>query len=73
MPVIKAFRMEGLGNKFIIVNRRNDFVNISKEKIIYLGKLESFHRDLGFDQIIFIEKEVDKASQLLFIIQMVVR
>jgi diaminopimelate epimerase len=60
MPVIKAFRMDGLGNKFIIVDRRNDPVDISKEKIIHLGKLESFHRDLGFDQIIFIEKEVDK-------------
>jgi len=61
MPMIKAFRMDGLGNKFIIVDRRNDLVNISKEKIIHLGKLESFHRDIGFDQIIFIEKEVDKA------------
>ncbi len=60
MPVIKAFRMNGLGNKFIIVDRRKNLVNISSEKIIHLGKLESFHRDIGFDQIIFIEKEVDK-------------
>ena len=59
--MIKAFRMDGLGNKFIIVDRRNDLVNVSKEKIIHLGKLESFHRDIAFDQIIFIEKEVDKA------------
>jgi diaminopimelate epimerase len=61
MPMIKAFRMDGLGNKFIIVDRRKDFVNITKEKIIHLGNLKSFHRDIGFDQIIFIEKEVDKA------------
>ena len=61
MPMIKAFRMDGLGNKFVIVDRRKDFVSISKEKIIHLGKLRSFHRDIGFDQIIFIEKEVDKA------------
>ena len=60
MPTIKAFRMDGLGNKFVIVDRRKDFVNISKEKIIHLGNLGSFHRDIGFDQIIFIEKEVDK-------------
>jgi diaminopimelate epimerase len=60
MPMIKAFRMDGLGNKFIIVDRRKDFVNISKEKIIHLGKIKSFHRDIGFDQIIFIEREVDK-------------
>ena len=61
MPTIKAFRMDGLGNKFIIVDRRKDIVNITKEKIIHLGKLESFHREIGFDQIIFIEKEIDKA------------
>jgi len=61
MPLIKAFRMDGLGNKFIIVDRRKDIVNITKEKIIHLGKLESFHREIGFDQIIFIEKEIDKA------------
>ena len=61
MPTIKAFRMDGLGNKFVIVDRRKDFVNISKEKIIHLANLESFHREIGFDQIIFIEKEINKA------------
>ncbi len=60
MPLIKAFRMDGLGNKFVIVDRRKDIVNITKEKIIHLGKLESFHREIGFDQIIFIEREIDK-------------
>jgi diaminopimelate epimerase len=61
MPMIKAFRMNGLGNRFVIVDRRKDLVDISKEKIIHLGNLKSFHRNIGFDQIIFIEKEVDKA------------
>ena len=61
MPMINAFKMDGLGNKFVIVDRRKRLVNISKEKIVHLGNLESFHRDIGFDQIIFIEKEVDKA------------
>ncbi|MDC0164199.1 diaminopimelate epimerase [Candidatus Pelagibacter bacterium] len=60
MPTIKAFRMDGLGNKFVIVDRRKDIVNITKEKIIHLGKLESFHREIGFDQIIFIEREIEK-------------
>ena len=60
MPTIKAFKMDGLGNKFVIVDRRKDIVNITKEKIIHLGKLESFHREIGFDQIIFIEREIDK-------------
>ena len=61
MSLIKAFRMNGLGNKFVIVDRRKDFVDITKEKIIHLGNLKSFHRDIGFDQIIFIEKKVDEA------------
>ena len=52
--------MDGLGNKFVIVDRRKNLVNISKEKIIHLGSLKSFHREIGFDQIIFIEKEEDK-------------
>jgi len=60
MPTIKAFRMDGLGNKFVIVDRRKDIVNITKENIIHLAKLESFHREIGFDQIIFIEREIDK-------------
>ena len=60
MPIINAFRMDGLGNKFVIVDRRKNLVNISKEKIIHLGSLKSFHREIGFDQIIFIEKEEDK-------------
>ncbi|MDA7715067.1 diaminopimelate epimerase [Pelagibacteraceae bacterium] len=60
MPLIKAFRMNGLGNNFIIVDRRKNSVNISKEKIGYLGNLKSLHRDIEFDQIIFIEKEINK-------------
>jgi len=61
MSVINAFRMDGLGNNFIIVDRRKKLINISKEKIIELGNRVSFHRNIEFDQIIFIEKEVNKA------------
>ena len=60
MAVINAFKMDGLGNKFIIIDRRKNSVNISKEKIIQLGDHKSFHRDIGFDQMIFIEKEINK-------------
>ena len=59
MPLIKAFRMDGLGNRFIIVDRRKNFINISKEKIVHLGNLKSLHRNIEFDQIIFIEKEIN--------------
>ena len=60
MPLINAFRMNGLGNNFTIVDRRKDLINISKEAIVKLGNLVSFHRDISFDQIIFIEKEINK-------------
>ena len=61
MAVINAFRMDGLGNNFIIIDRRKKSINISKEKIFELGNRVSFHRNIEFDQLIFIEKEVDKA------------
>jgi len=61
MPLINAFRMNGLGNNFIIVDRRKESINISKEKIIELGNRISFHRNITFDQIIFIEEEINKA------------
>ena len=59
MAVINAFRMNGLGNNFIIIDRRKNSVNISKDQIIKMGSQTSFHRNIGFDQIIFIEKEVN--------------
>ena len=32
MPLINAIRMEGLGNRFIIIDRRENSINIPKEK-----------------------------------------
>ena len=55
MTSINAFKMDGLGNDFIIIDRRTNFVNLTKEKIIELGD----RANIGFDQIIFIEKEKD--------------
>ena len=52
MSEINAYRMDGLGNDFIIVDRRENSINLSKEKIIKLGD----RKVLGFDQILFIEK-----------------
>ena len=51
---IKAFKMDGLGNDFVIIDRRKNEINLSKEQIIKIGDRNNF----GFDQIIFIEKEV---------------
>ena len=57
MPVIDAFKMDGLGNDFIIIDRRKNSINLSKEEMVKL----SDRNNIGFDQIIFIEKEVDEA------------
>ena len=61
MAVINAFRMDGLGNNFIIIDRRKKSIQISKEKILELNSRVSFHRNIAFDQLIFIEEEIDKA------------
>ena len=57
MLVINAFKMDGLGNDFIIIDRRKNQVTLSKEEMIKLGN----RNNIGFDQIIFIEKEVNEA------------
>ena len=53
MAAINAYRMDGLGNDFIIIDRRENFIEIKKNKIIELGN----RANVGFDQIIFIEKQ----------------
>ena len=51
---IKAFKMDGLGNDFVIVDRRKSEIDLTKEQIIKIGD----RNNVGFDQIIFIEKKV---------------
>ena len=53
MALINAYRMDGLGNDFVIIDRRKNSIDLKKEKIIELGS----RSNIGFDQIIFIEKE----------------
>ena len=48
MPVINAFRMDGLGNNFIIIDRRKKPVNLSKKKIFELGNLSSLVDSLKY-------------------------
>ena len=53
MATINAYKMDGLGNDFVIIDRRKNKINLSKEQIIKIGN----RNNVGFDQIIFIEKE----------------
>ena len=54
---VKAFKMDGLGNDFVIIDRRKEDVSLSKEQIIKIGD----RNNVGFDQIIFIEKKTNDA------------
>ena len=49
---LNAYKMDGLGNDFIIIDRRENPISLTKEKIIKLGSRDN----IGFDQMIFIDK-----------------
>ena len=55
----KAYKMDGLGNDFLIIDRRKKPISINKEKIIELGKRDN----IGFDQMIFIERDEGISGQ----------
>ena len=57
MATINAYKMDGLGNDFIIIDRRKNHIELSKDKIIELGK----RSNIGFDQINYIEKEIENS------------
>jgi Diaminopimelate epimerase len=57
MTRINAYKMDGLGNDFVIIDRRKNSINLTKEKIIELGS----RSNIGFDQVIFIEKQKEKS------------
>ena len=37
MALINAYRMDGLGNNFVIIDRRKNALEISKDKIVSLS------------------------------------
>ena len=57
MATINAYKMDGLGNDFIIIDRREKSINLTKEKIIELGN----RNNIGFDQLIFIEEKKENS------------
>jgi len=59
---IKAFKMDGLGNDFIIIDQRNNNLNLSKDQIIKICD----RNYIGCDQLIFIEKNEKKDAGLEF-------
>ena len=59
MALINAYRMDGLGNNFIIIDRRLNALEINKDKIIKYSK----QKNTSFDQLITLEK---KKKKILF-------
>ena len=59
---IKAFKMDGLGNDFVIIDNRQKITNLNKKQIIKIC-----NRDfLGCDQLIFIETDKSADAFLKF-------
>ena len=56
---IKAFKMDGLGNDFVIIDNRQKITNLSKEQIVKICD----RKFVGCDQLILINKnEITDAS-----------
>ena len=59
---IKAFKMDGLGNDFVIIDNRQKITNLTKEQIIKICD----RNFLGCDQLILIEKDKSVDAFLKF-------
>ena len=59
---IKAFKMDGLGNDFVIIDQRYQKYNLTKNQIIKICDREF----IGCDQLIFIQKSDEKNAGLEF-------
>ena len=53
MAILNAFRMDGIGNNFIIIDRRKNALELSKDKIANIAN----KKIAPFDQLITLEKE----------------
>ena len=59
---IKAFKMDGLGNDFVIIDNRKKITQLSKEQIIKICD----RNFIGCDQLILIEKDNTADARLKF-------
>ena len=59
---IKAFKMDGLGNDFVIIDQRSQNYALSKDQIIKICDRDF----IGCDQLIFIKKSNKKDAELEF-------
>ena len=59
---IKAFKMDGLGNDFVIIDQRNINIDLSKDQIIKICD----RNYIGCDQLILIKKNREIDARLEF-------
>ena len=59
---IKAFKMDGLGNDFVIIDQRTQNYNLTKDQIIKICD----RKFIGCDQLILIQKSDEKDAGLEF-------
>ena len=59
---IKAFKMDGLGNDFVIIDQRSQNYNLTKDQIIKICD----RKFIGCDQLILIQKSNEKNAGLEF-------
>ena len=52
MKKLDAYKMDGLGNDFIIFDKRKEVISLTKEEIIKI----SDRNNIGCDQVIFIHE-----------------
>ncbi len=57
MNSLEAYKMDGLGNDFIIFDRRKRSISLTKDQIIKISN----RNNVGCDQIIFIDKDKNSA------------
>ena len=62
MNKLVAYKMDGLGNDFIIFDKRKKYVSLTKEQIIKISDRNS----IGCDQVILIEKDENNNAFLKF-------
>ena len=62
MNKLEAYKMDGLGNDFIIFDKRKKSISLTKEQIIKI----SDRNNIGCDQVIFIDQDKNSDIKLKF-------
>ena len=62
MNKLEAYKMNGLGNDFIIFDKRKKSISLSKAQITKISN----RNNIGCDQVIFIDKDESSNTFLKF-------